>query len=77
MEKIARFMELFWLTLAGITAVWAVYVLYVHGWQAGKVWLLFPAVCGAMFGYRRFMRGRMAQWAERERQRNEEEAHGR
>lgn len=75
MEKIARFMEWFWLTLAVLTAAWAVYVLAGHGWEQGKVWLLFPAVCLAMYGYRRFMRGRIAQWAER--QRNEQEEHGR
>ena len=28
MEKIARFMEMFWLALAVITAGWALYVLY-------------------------------------------------
>ena len=70
MEKIARFMELFWLALAVLTAAWAVYVLAMEGWTAGKFWLLFPAVCAAMWGYRRFMRGKMAQWAERERRRN-------
>ncbi|MCB0774109.1 MAG: hypothetical protein KJZ58_00750 [Flavobacteriales bacterium] len=75
MEKIARFMELFWLVLAVLTAIWALYILTVQGWAAGKVWLLFPAVCTAMWGYRRFMRGRMAQWAER--QRMEDERNGR
>ncbi|HQV38706.1 MAG: hypothetical protein IPO60_17505 [Flavobacteriales bacterium] len=75
MERIARFMEMFWLVLAVLTAGWAAYVLYVHGWEAGKVWLLFPAVCSAMFGYRRFMRGRMARWTEQ--RRIEEEPDGR
>lgn len=75
MDRIARFMEVFWLALAVITAVWAAYVLYSVGWQEGKVWLLFPAVCAAMFGYRRFMRGRMAKWAGQ--QRTEEESDGR
>lgn len=75
MERIARFMELFWLTLAVLTAAWAFYVLYTHGWEVGKVWLLFPAVCAAMFGYRRFMRGRMARWSQQ--QRTEEEPDGR
>lgn len=74
MEKIARFMEHFWLALALLTALWAGYVLITRGWQVGATWLLFPAVCGAMYGYRRFMRGKMAQWAER--QRAEEERNG-
>jgi hypothetical protein len=67
MEKIARFMEMFWLVLAVVTAAWAVYVLITHGWATGRTWLLFPAVCGAMFGYRRFMRGRMEQWEQQQR----------
>lgn len=75
MEKIARFMEFFWLGLALLTALWAIQVLYTHGWEAGRVWLLFPAVCTAMWGYRRFMRGKVSQWAERERK--ERADHGR
>lgn len=74
MEKIARFMEMFWLALAVLTAGWAVYILLNHGWAQGKVWLLFPAICLAMFGYRRFMRGKIAQWAEH--QRAEDEKNG-
>ena len=71
MEKVARAMELFWLSLAVVSAGWAAYVLFTQGWEWGKTWLLFPAVCSAMWGYRRFTRGKMAQWAERDRQRNE------
>jgi hypothetical protein len=69
MEKVARFMEFFWLALALVTGGWAVYVLCFQGWNVGRTWLLFPAVCVAMWGYRRFMRGKVAEWAERERQR--------
>ncbi|MCC6839490.1 MAG: hypothetical protein IT230_04960 [Flavobacteriales bacterium] len=68
MERIARFMEVFWLVLAVLSLGWAVYLLAVNGWEQGKVWLLFPAISTAMWGYRRYMRGKMAQWAERERQ---------
>lgn len=75
MEKIARLMEHFWLALAVLTGGWFIYVLALHGWVAGRSWALFPAVCAAMWGYRRFMRGRVAQWAQRER--NEKDAHGR
>jgi hypothetical protein len=75
MEKIARFMEYFWLTLAVLTAVWSIYVIAGQGWAQGKVWLLFPAVCGAMYGYRRFMRGRIERWAEQQQQ--EKGANGR
>lgn len=68
MERIARFMELFWLVLAVLSAGWALYMLVQHGWELGRTWLLFPLVSTAMWGYRRFMRRKMAQWAERERE---------
>lgn len=71
MEKVARFMEFFWLALAILTALGAVYILATQGWAEGSTWLLFPAVCLAMWGYRRFLRKRVAQWAEREGQEQE------
>lgn len=64
MERIARFMEFFWLAMGLLTAAWAGYVLAARGWEAGRSWLLFPAVCTAMWGYRRFTRHKMAQWAQ-------------
>lgn len=66
MERFARFMELFWLALAVLSAGWAVYVLSVQGWAAGRTWLWFPAVCLAMWAYRRFTRRKMAEWAARQ-----------
>lgn len=75
MEKVARFMEKFWLVLAIVSGVGALYVLAVHGWEKGRVWLLFPVVAVAMWRYRIFMRGKVAQWAERER--NEKRNNGR
>ncbi len=67
MERIARIMEAFWLSLAVLSAVWAAYVLAVHGWKEGKAWVLFPAVCTGMWWYRRFMRRKLARWAEQQR----------
>ncbi len=75
MERIARIMETFWLVLAILSAAGALYILIERGWATGKVWLLFPSVAFAMWGYRRFMRRKMAQWAER--QRTEEQRDGR
>ena len=77
MEKIARIMEVFWLVLAVLTAAWAVYVLAMQGWVVGRQWLLFPAVCFAMWGYRRYTRGRMANWVGNERTREGEDRNGR
>ncbi len=66
MERIARLMEWFWLGLAVLTAGWAVWGLYQYGWDGAKHLTWFPLVCAAMYLYRRFMRKRMAAWAERE-----------
>ena len=77
MERIARIMEVFWLVLGALTAAWAVYVLAMQGWANGRQWLLFPAVCFAMWGYRRYMRGRMANWAGQKNARDEEDRNGR
>jgi len=32
------------------------------GLSEGKQWIWFPVVAGGMYGYRRFMRGKMEQW---------------
>lgn len=66
MERIARLMEWFWLVLAVLTAGWAVWELYTHGWDSAKHLTWFPLVCAAMYLYRRFTRKRMTAWAERE-----------
>lgn len=73
MEKVARIMERFWLVLAVVSAIGVVYILAVHGWEKGRVWLLFPAISVAMWRYRVFMRGKMAQWAERQRMEQEKD----
>lgn len=75
MERIARIMEVFWLVLGVLSAAWAVYVLAAQGWSSGRQWLLFPAVCFAMWGYRRYMRDRMAHWARQ--RRDQPEGNGR
>ncbi|MFT3884800.1 MAG: hypothetical protein QM724_05030 [Flavobacteriales bacterium] len=61
-------MERFWLVLAVLAACWAAYRLVADGWQEGAQWLFFPAICAAMWAYRRFTRRKMAAWAERQRQ---------
>lgn len=69
MERVARFMEVFWLVLAVLGAIWALYAIGANGWQQGRIWILFPVICTGMWGWRRFMRGRIAEWAQRERDR--------
>ena len=67
MDRLARIMEFFWLTLGVGSALWTVWCIPSTGWAAGKVYIWFPMICFAMFGYRRFTRKKMAQWAERQR----------
>jgi len=62
MKRLSRFMEHFWLVLTIATALWAVLVLATQGWAEGRKWTWFPLVAAGMFGYRRFMRGKMEQW---------------
>jgi len=62
MKKLSRIMEHFWLAITIATALWALYVLATAGFGAAKQWLWFPLVAGGMYGYRRFMRGKMEQW---------------
>lgn len=65
MDRIARYMEYFWLALAGISSIWSGWLIATEGWGARKHLLWFPLVCLAMFFYRRFMRRKMAEWAAR------------
>jgi len=65
MNKLARIMELFWLVLGVVSALWTAWQVHLSGWPAAKVYTWFPMVCFAMFLYRRFTRKKMAQWAER------------
>lgn len=70
MQKVALFMERFWMVLGILSAAWALYALYAVGWEKGRTWLLFPVISFAMWGYRRYMRGKIAQWEERGRASN-------
>lgn len=59
MKTYNKIMEIFWLSLAGITSLIVVYLLFTDGWDKNKFYLVFPAICFAMFFARRFMRRRM------------------
>lgn len=73
MNRLARIMEFFWLTLAAGGALWAGWEIHVLGWTNGKLYAWFPLICGAMFLYRRFTRRKMAEWAERRAREQHEE----
>ena len=59
MNKLARFMEHFWLAVAIGTAIAAAWVTVQDGVQAGLQWWVFPAVALAMFFFRKFTRKRL------------------
>lgn len=67
MDKLARIMEFFWLTLGMLSTIWTAWQIHLFGWADAKVYTWFPMICFAMFFYRRFTRKKMAQWAERKR----------
>lgn len=62
MRKLSNIMEYFWLLVTLVTLGWAMYQLVTMGFDGARQWLWFPLVAGGMFGYRRFMRGKMDQW---------------
>jgi len=65
MDRLARIMEYFWLTIGVVSSLWTAWQIHLLGWTPAKVYLWFPMICFAMFFYRRFTRRKMAQWAER------------
>jgi hypothetical protein len=65
MNKIARFMEHFWLAVAIGTALAAAWVFYTEGFEQGRQWLIFPAIALAMFFFRRFTRRKLEAMEER------------
>ena len=65
MQKLARFMEHFWLALTIATALLAAYVWWRFGFAESRQWLLLPAMALAMWLFRRFTRKRMAAWEKR------------
>jgi uncharacterized membrane protein len=52
-KRVNKFMELFWLALAIIAFIMAIYMIRVRGWEAAWHYLVFPLLAGAMYGLRR------------------------
>lgn len=67
MKNLNRIMEFFWLALAILSALGAIYYINVLGWDEGWYFLLFPLVALMMFLYRRGMRSRLDRWSKGER----------
>ncbi len=66
MNKLARFMEHFWLAVAIGTAIATGWVISTEGFAVGRQWLIFPGVALAMFWFRRFTRAKLEAMKERE-----------
>ena len=67
MRKINRLMEHFWLAVAIGTALAAIWVIVVDGFDVGRQWLLFPAIALAMFVFRRITRKKLEAMDDRDR----------
>lgn len=67
MRKINRLMEHFWLAVAIGTALAAIWVIIVDGFDVGRQWLLFPAIALAMFVFRRITRKKLEAMDDRDR----------
>ena len=65
MERLARIMEFFWLTLAVLSAAWCAWWIATIGWEGARFYTWFPLICTALYLYRRFTRRKMAQCVER------------
>lgn len=67
MRKLNRLMEHFWLAVAIGTALAAIWVIVVDGFDVGRQWLLFPAIALAMFVFRRITRKKLEAMDDRDR----------
>ncbi len=67
MRKLNRFMEHFWLAVAIGTAIAAMWVIWTDGFEAGRQWLIFPAIASAMFIFRRLTRKKLEAMEDRDR----------
>ena len=54
-RKVHRFMEVFWLSIAIIALIMALYMIARRGWGDAWSYLLFPLLAGAMYGLRKKM----------------------
>jgi len=59
MEKMNRFLEVFWAALALITLCMALYLLAIDGYEKSKFMLMLPLLPAAMWIMRRSLRVRL------------------
>ena len=54
--QVRKFMEYVWLTVAGVSAGFAVDAVFRYGWKEAKNFLLFVAISLFMYWWRRSLR---------------------
>lgn len=59
MEKMNRFLEVFWLSLAIISMLMAIYLVMTDGYEKNKFMLMLPLLPAAMWIMRRSLRIRL------------------
>ena len=59
MEKMNRFLEVFWAGLTVITLIMALYLFVQDGWEQSKFMLMIPLLPAAMWIMRRSLRIRL------------------
>ncbi|MCU0320065.1 MAG: hypothetical protein MUE88_08305 [Flavobacteriales bacterium] len=67
MNKLARFMEHFWLAVAIGTGLVAIWMTVLEPGREALQWWVFPLIALAMFFFRRFTRRRLEAMEERRR----------
>lgn len=58
-------MTAFWLILAILSSIVALYMIATAGWAEGSMFLIFPLLAGMMYGFRKFMAGRMEKFEDK------------
>jgi hypothetical protein len=67
MRKLNRFMEHFWLAVAIGTAIAALWMIGVEGFERGSQWLWFPVIAISMFVFRKITRKKLEAMDDRSR----------
>lgn len=59
MEKVNKFFIHFWLAVTIASLIYALFMIYNHGWEIGRVNLFVPIIAFVWYLFRRLMHKRM------------------
>ena len=74
MYKLHRFMEYFWLIIAVGSLIVVVSMILKNGFKNEVEYLIFPALSGLMYGFRRGFRNRMERIHQEEMEKSEKKS---